>query len=62
MSSNRQRLRALILYKWDHEWDARLKGHIERIADEIGCDWWEIVMECPDLFLTETGFDWTLCD
>jgi hypothetical protein len=31
--------------KWDDEWDERLKAQIGRIAEEMGCTWWDIVME-----------------
>jgi hypothetical protein len=44
-------MQELVLRKWEHEWDNRLKGHIERIADEMGCCWWDIVMQNRDLFL-----------
>jgi hypothetical protein len=39
-----------VLRKWDDEWDERLKAHIQRIADEIGCTWWDIVMEKRYIF------------
>jgi hypothetical protein len=29
------------------------KSHIEHIAEEMGCTWWDIVMENRDLFLDE---------
>jgi hypothetical protein len=38
-------IQELVLRKWDDEWDERLKAHIQRIVDEIGCTWWDIVME-----------------
>ena len=44
-------LQALVFRKWAHEWDDRLKAYIERIAREMGCTWWDIVMENRDLFL-----------
>jgi hypothetical protein len=40
----------IILTKWEHEWDEKLKAHIQRIADEMGCTWWDVVMDCRDLF------------
>jgi hypothetical protein len=43
----------LVLRKWDDEWDERLKAHIQRVAEEMGCTWWDIVMENRDLFLDE---------
>jgi hypothetical protein len=42
-----------VLRKWDNEWQERLKAHIQRIADEMGCTWWDIVMENRDLSLDE---------
>ena len=45
-------LQKLMFRKWAHEWDYQL-AHIERIAREMGCTWWEIVMENRDLFLDE---------
>jgi hypothetical protein len=44
-------LQQRILHKWEHEWDDRLKAHIQRIAEEMGCTWWDVVMDCRDLFL-----------
>jgi hypothetical protein len=52
-------IQELVLRKWEHEWDDRLKAHIQRIADEMSCTWWDIVMENRDLFLD--GWD-DLCD
>jgi|GEM_PF-1760949 hypothetical protein len=46
-------LQQLVFRKWAHEWDDRLKAHIERIAQELGCTWWDIVMENRDLFPDE---------
>jgi len=46
-------LQTLMFRKWAHAWDAQLKAHIERIAREMGCTWWEIVVENLDLFLGE---------
>ena len=48
----------IILRKWEHEWDDKLKAHIQRIADEMGCMWWDIVMDCRDLFLEEPDYLW----
>jgi hypothetical protein len=36
-----------------HEWDDRLKAHIQIIDDEMSCTWWDIVMENRDLFKDE---------
>jgi hypothetical protein len=47
-----------VLRKWDDEWNERLKAHIQRIADEIGCTWWDIVMENRDVFLDEVDEIW----
>jgi hypothetical protein len=44
-----------VLNKWEHEWDDRLKAHIQRIADEMGCTCWDIVMENRDLFLDDSA-------
>ena len=46
-------IQELVLRKWEHEWDDRLKAYIQRIADEMCCTWWDIVMENRDLFLYE---------
>jgi len=35
----------LVMRKWEHEWDEKHKAHLERIAEEMGCSWWDIVME-----------------
>lgn len=39
--------------KHEEEWDDRLKAHVERIVEEMGCTWWDIVMENRDLFSME---------
>jgi hypothetical protein len=46
-------IQELVLRKWEDEWHERLKAHIQRIAEEMGCTWWDIVMENRDLFLDE---------
>jgi len=46
-----------VLKKREEEWDDRLQAHVERIAEEMGCTWWDIVMENRDLFLDELGWD-----
>jgi hypothetical protein len=51
-------IQELVLRKWDDEWDERLKAHIGRIAEEMGCTWWDIVMENRDLFLDELDDIW----
>jgi hypothetical protein len=51
-----------ILRKWEHEWDDKLKAHIQRIADEMGCTWWDIVMENLDLFINEPDDLWDVKD
>jgi hypothetical protein len=43
-------IQELVLRKWEDEWDEELKSHIQRIADEMDCTWWDIVMENRDLF------------
>jgi len=43
----------LVMRKWEYEWDERLRAHVERIAEEMGCTWWDIVMENRDLFLKD---------
>jgi hypothetical protein len=48
----------LVLRKWDDESDERLKAHIQRIAEEMGCTWLDIVMENRDLFLDEVDDIW----
>jgi hypothetical protein len=52
----------LFYRKSEHEWDDRLKAHIGRIAEELGCTWWDIVMENRDLFLDELDdlWEWSL--
>ena len=30
-------IQELVLRKWECEWDNRLKAHVERIAEELGC-------------------------
>jgi hypothetical protein len=47
------RSKNLCLGKWDEEWDERLKAHIQRIAEQIGCTWWDVVKENRNLFLDE---------
>jgi len=37
-------IQELVLRKWECEWDDRLKAHVERIDEEMGCTWWDIVM------------------
>jgi hypothetical protein len=34
----------VITWKVEEEWDERLKAHIQQIAEEMGCSWWDIVM------------------
>jgi hypothetical protein len=46
-------IQQLVFRKWAHEWDDRLKAHIERLAREMGCTWWEIVADNLDLFIDE---------
>jgi len=46
-----------VLKKREEEWDDRLQAQVERIAEEMGCTWWGIVMENRDLFLDELGWD-----
>jgi hypothetical protein len=46
-------IQKLLLRKWEYQWDDRLKAHVERIAEEMGCTWWDIVMENLDLFLSD---------
>lgn len=48
----------LVLRKWEHEWGAQLKAHVERIAEEMGCTWWDIVVENRELFLDGQGDQW----
>ena len=48
----------LVLTKGKYEWDQGLKAHIKRIADEMDCTWWDIVMENRDLFLDELDELW----
>ena len=55
-------IQEIILRKWEHEWDDKLKAHIQRIADEMGCTWWDIVIDCRDLFLEEPDYQWDLND
>jgi hypothetical protein len=43
----------VITWKVEEDWDERLKAHIQQIAEEMGCSWWDIVMENRDLFLDE---------
>ena len=51
-------IQELVLRKWECEWDNRLKAHVERIAEELGCTWGDIVMENRDVFLDEVGDLW----
>ena len=55
-------IQEIILNKWEYEWDDTLKAHIQRIADEMGCPWWDIVMDCRDLFLEEPDDLWDIND
>lgn len=48
----------LALRKWERDWDDRIKAHVERIAAEMGCTWWDIVMENRDLFVYELDDFW----
>ena len=54
-------IQELVLRKWDDEWDERLKSHIQRIADEMSCTWWDIVMENQE-FVVEPDFRWDIND
>lgn len=51
-------IHALVLRKCAHEGDTRLKAHVERIAQEMGCTWHNIVMENRNLFLHAAHGDW----
>jgi hypothetical protein len=51
-------IQELVLRKWEYELDERLKAHIGRIAEKLGCTWWDIVMENRDLFLDEMDEIW----
>jgi hypothetical protein len=55
-------IQEMILRKWEHEWDDKLKAYIQRIADEMGRTWWDIVMDCRDLFLDEPEDLWDIND
>ena len=55
-------LQEIILNKWELEWGDRLKAHIQRIAEETGCTWWDVVMDCRDLFLGEPDYLWDITD
>lgn len=52
----------IVLRKWEHEWDDKLKAHIQRIADEMGCTWWDVVMDCQDLFIDKLNYVWDIND
>ena len=52
----------IILNKWNYEWDDKRKALIERIADEMGGTWLDVVMDCQDLFLGEPDYPWSLND
>lgn len=55
-------IQELILRKWEHEWDDKLKAHIQRIADEMGCTWCDIVMDCQDLLIDKPDYLWDIND
>jgi hypothetical protein len=46
-------IQELVLRKWDEEWDERLKAYIQRLAEQMGCTWGDIVMENRNLFVDE---------
>lgn len=60
--NNSAALQGLALHKWNHEWDDKLKAHIERIAAESGCTWLELVTECRDVFLEKPDYEWSIKD
>lgn len=35
----------LVLRKWEQEWGTQLKVHVERIVEEMGCAWQDVVIE-----------------
>jgi hypothetical protein len=55
-------IQEIILHKWEYEWDDELKAHIPRITDEMGCTWWDVVMDCQDLFLKKPDYVWDIKD
>lgn len=58
MEDANQSIYELVMRKWEHEWDARHTAHVERIAEEMGCTWRDIVMENRDLFLDPQKDAW----
>ena len=55
-------IQEIIHHKWECEWDDRLKAHLERLGRELECTWWDIVMDCRDLFLEEPDYPWDIND
>jgi len=55
-------IQEIVLRKWEVEWDDRLKAHIQRIAAEMGCTWWDVVMDARDVFLEEPDYPWDIND
>ena len=55
-------IQEIVLRKWEHEWDDRLKAHIQRITEEMGCIWWDVVMDCRDVLLEEPDYLWNIND
>ncbi len=51
-------IQKVLLQKWEHEWDGKLKAHIERISEEMGCTRQEVVMEHGHLFPDGQGEHW----
>ncbi len=43
----------IILHQWEHEWTAERKAQIEQLAAQLGCSWWEVVMECLEILCDE---------
>jgi hypothetical protein len=52
-------IQELVLRKWEDEWDERLKTHIQRIAEEMDCTWWDIVWRTETSFWMKGMTFWT---
>jgi hypothetical protein len=62
MRDETQSIQERLAYLWDHEFDERMKAHIERLAREMDCLACDILWECQDLFLHEPDFLWDIDD
>ena len=51
-------LAALLLRRWD-TYDAPLKADLLQLAERLGCNWWDVVIDCC---VKRCGLDMLLID